>query len=231
MDCCSLLEARIHDAQALSGPGLPDWKEYECAAAPGAPALKVARGLDCLSPARRKFLLELRYALRPAGVPGDRCTCKIRYDVVGDWDERGGDLACGGAPFCKVCGGLPALYAACDADARCAGFVRYYNLAYLKDSRVKARPQPKDMCGYLKGKMRDADTIGTLKFKGLETGPGAARPLPASFTKTKRAVPDEDKWPGMRDPALAKEYALEEVDANGFRSNWQTFVKTRDPFR
>lgn len=44
-------------------------------------------------------------------------------------------MACNGAAFCKVCGGLGAVQSACGSNAKCAAFTF----------------EPASNCGYLKG--------------------------------------------------------------------------------
>jgi len=67
------------------------------------------------------------------------CTCPKRYHKASDFDHAGDDIACNGAPFCKVCGSMVQMAMACNANKACAGFT----------------VEPGGKCGYLKTKMQD----------------------------------------------------------------------------
>ena len=133
------------------------------------------------------------------------CYCPARYELVETWDERGGDLPCDGAPFCKVCGGLAALYDACDADVKCAGFVRFSPGNDMFNSEKDA-PKPRDLCGYLKAKVRGVDAV--LKLKSVDLQGAARKPIPAG-----------DRLPGM------DKDATEWTGKTGVRSGWATYIK------
>lgn len=232
-DCCAEFELRTRDHLALA-PTAASPSSFECRVPGATPAvvLKLKRE-SCINAnamaAETSADLRIELSHARAGSPGaggdGLCTCKSKYIMEQDWDARGGDLACGGAPFCKVCGGLRALYAACDAEPQCAGFVRYYNTNFLLDKRAQSKPRPEDLCGYLKRSLPDSATIAKLR---AEDGKAKSKYWSTSAVEPEQAVRDEDKWPGMRDPAVAKDYANEYVPGkNGLRFYWQTFIKVR----
>ena len=58
----------------------------------------------------------------PKAPPGV-CRCGPgRFAPAGNTDISGADVVCNGQPYCRVCGGVAKVQAACVANARCTGF-------------------------------------------------------------------------------------------------------------
>lgn len=244
MDCCTEFEARAGDFRALPGVSsfecLVPWPAAGARQSPGGKGdgalLKLAR-VSCsvnLTMPSGPTQVELQYVRQsnisspssPAGAQQKEdkfCHCERRYVTHESWDSRGGDLACGGEAFCKVCGGLLALYDACDSRRECAGFVRYYNDQFLASvyGLDDLKPRAADMCGYLKRSAPGQAAVDRLRAEDLAAAGGKGlEGLP------RRAVRKEDAWPGLfRDPVAAERHGYERYGKNGVRENWQTFVK------
>lgn len=87
---------------------------------------------------------ECRCANPDAPAPGGAAralTMCVELKPRANTDIAGQDVACGGQPFCKVCGGADAVRGACQAAANCVAFTfsAAEGCGYLKTGAANAR--------------------------------------------------------------------------------------------